>query len=166
MSDEFKRTCPNCFTEIVYNNYKSHYSAKTRNSICKSCRTRKANKSTKRYNKRDRNANWKGYKEIPYNWFSKYFERAGRKRNINGDITIEQVYILWLKQNKSCALSGLPIGWYDDNGKHTASIDRIDSNGEYTIDNIQLVHKDVNKMKNNLEESYFINLCTFISNHS
>ncbi len=45
----------------------------------------------------------------------------------------------------------------------SASIDRIDSSKEYTIDNVQLVHKDVNLMKNHFNQDYFINMCKMIS---
>ena len=44
----------------------------------------------------------------------------------------------------------------------TASLDRIDSNKGYTIDNVQWVHKDINKMKMDLEEDVFIDNCKLI----
>jgi hypothetical protein len=131
--------------------------------MCKSCRSTIANKSPKRNNKKQNNSQWKGYNEIPYNWFSRYFERKGRKKKHSGDINIEQVYELWIKQNKKCALSGVLIGFYDCGTNHTCSIDRIDSLKEYTLDNIQLVHKDVNIMKNKFDNQYFINMCKNIN---
>jgi hypothetical protein len=153
----YKRICPKCECEINYQIYKSFHSAKTRNSVCKSCRTRMANASPKRNAKMEKNPAWKGYKEIPYSWFSKYFERKGKKRQ--GNITIEDVYNLWLKQNKKCNLSGLDIDFIRRENGITASIDRIDSQKEYYIENIQLVHKDVNLMKNNFNLKYFIEIC-------
>lgn len=123
--------------------------------MCKSCRTTTANKSPIRNQKRENNPAWKGYKDIPYNWFSNYFKRSGKF----GDITIEQVYDLWIAQDKKCALSGVSIGFYDDGKTHTCSIDRIDSSGGYTLANIQLVHKDVNIMKNKFDNQYFIDIC-------
>lgn len=113
-------------------------------------------------NKSEKNPAWKGYKEIPYTWFSKYFERKGRKRN--GDITIQCVYELWLKQNKKCALSGLEIDFIKRENGISASIDRIDSNVDYIESNIQLVHKDVNLMKNHFQQDYFISICERITN--
>lgn len=127
--------------------------------MCKSCRTTTANKSPVRNQKRENNPAWKGYKDIPYNWFSNYFKRSGKF----GDITIEQVYDLWIAQDKKCALSGVSIGFYDDGKTHTCSIDRIDSSGGYTLANIQLVHKDVNIMKNKFEQAYFTEMCRLIS---
>ena len=131
--------------------------------MCKSCRTTIANKSPKRDVKRHNNSQWKGYKEIPYGWFSKYFERKGRKRAIPGDITIQQVHELWEKQSRKCALSGIEIGFYDCGKNHSCSIDRIDSSKEYTLDNIQLVHKDVNLMKNKFSQEYFLETCRKIT---
>lgn len=45
----------------------------------------------------------------------------------------------------------------------TASLDRKDSLKGYTIDNIQWLHKDVNQMKRNYSEEYFINTCLKIA---
>ncbi len=161
--------CSRCSITIEYTNYSSWHSAKTRNGVCKSCRTAIANQSPKRNTKKENNSQWKGYKEIPYHWFSRYFERKRSKnRKVKqGDITIEQVYDVWINQNKKCALSGLDIGFYDDGSTHTCSIDRIDSLGHYTIDNIQLVHKDINLMKNRFNQDYFIKMCQLITeNHN
>jgi hypothetical protein len=155
----YNHTCSICNKEITYTSYKSYWTAKKRNGMCKSCRTTTANKSPVRNQKRENNPAWKGYKGIPYNWFSNYFKRSGK----SGDITIEQVYDLWIAQDKKCALSGVSIGFYDDGKTHTCSIDRIDSSGSYTLANIQLVHKDVNIMKNKFEQAYFTEMCRLIS---
>jgi hypothetical protein len=157
-----QRECPDCHKTIIYKTNSSYYSATRRNSICKTCRTIRANKSSKRDNTGEKNAFWKGYKDIPFHWFSKYFLRKGRNRK--GDITIEQVYNLWINQNKKCKLSGLDIDFIRREAGVSASIDRIDSSKEYTMDNIQLVHKDINLMKNHFNQEYFINVCKMISN--
>lgn len=164
----YTRICNNCGNTIIYNNYSSYWNANSRNSTCKSCRTVIANKSKKRDVKKDKNSQWKGYKEIPYSWFSKYFERKRKlknnKKQKEGDITIEQIYTLWLKQDKKCSLSGIEIGFYDGkNNSHTASIDRIDSDLGYILSNVQLVHKDVNIMKNKFSNHYFIEMCKKIA---
>ena len=94
--------------------------------------------------------------------------RLSRKtRNFN--ITIKQAWELFVKQNGRCALSGVDIMFVKIGGhnklsiKPTASLDRIDSNGDYTIDNVQWVHKDVNRMKNVFAQDYFIDMCKKIS---
>lgn len=115
--------------------------------------------------KLNKNSQWKGYMGIPFAWFSNYFLRKGKKRK--GSVTIEDIYNLWIKQNKKCALSGIDID-FTKNEKIgiTASIDRIDSNGEYHLNNIQLVHKDINLMKNSFKEEYFLNICKKITEYN
>jgi len=163
LSKVYSRICPNCNKEIIYKNYKSYHSALSRSSICKSCRTTNANKSPNRKCKKEDNPAWKGYKNIP-GAFLKGYRRSAKlsDKKIIG-FNLEDVYNIWLSQNKKCNLSGLPINWGDEeNNKNTASIDRIDSNKGYTLDNIQLVHKDVNLMKNKFDQDYFINICKLI----
>jgi len=110
--------------------------------------------------KLENNPAWKGYKCIPYSWFSRYFERTSQYRKSHtGTITIQNVYDIWINQNKKCKLSGVPIDWTRGTDGVSASIDRIDSDGEYDIDNVQLVHKHVNIMKNQYNQDYFINMC-------
>jgi hypothetical protein len=113
--------------------------------------------------KMEQNPAWKGYKEIPYAWFSKYFERNTKHANKRfGNITIQEVHELWIKQDKKCALTRLQIDWIRRDNGVTCSIDRISSDGEYTIDNVQLVHKDINLMKNHFDQDYFIQLCKLV----
>ncbi len=50
-------------------------------------------------------------------------------------------------------------------GKQTASLDRIDSSGNYTENNIQWVHKDINKMKNVFSMDQLIEYCKKIVDH-
>jgi len=79
--------------------------------------------------------------------------------------------LLHTQQNNHCALSGLPISISntvrgDMHGETTASLDRIESNKGYTRDNVQWVHKDINKMKMDLDEKEFIELCKAVAIHS
>jgi hypothetical protein len=46
----------------------------------------------------------------------------------------------------------------------TASLDRIDSSKSYNKNNIQWVHKDVNKMKWAFNQNHFIKFCKLIAN--
>ena len=45
----------------------------------------------------------------------------------------------------------------------TASLDRIDSTKGYSKDNIQWVHKDINCMKMDFSQQYFIDLCVKVA---
>jgi hypothetical protein len=80
------------------------------------------------------------------------------------EIDIKFAWKLFLKQKRRCALTGLELHF----GKHgydkfTASLDRIDNNVGYKKNNVQWVHKDVNKMKNVFPEKYFIEMCSLIT---
>ena len=84
---------------------------------------------------------------------------------INGykfDLTIAQLEELFDKQNGKCALSKIPLTFavkHKDKNETTASLDRINNYGNYTIDNVQWVHKDINRMKWAYDLNYFISLC-------
>ena len=47
----------------------------------------------------------------------------------------------------------------------TASVDRIDSSKGYIADNIQILHKDINVMKWDFTQDYFLHLCYLIYNN-
>lgn len=162
---EYSKECPNCGKKIIFSDKYSLKKSIDKNSNCKSCTCILRNTSGLMSIK-DKNSQWKGYKEIPYNWFSNYFERGVKKNKRMGNITIEEVYDMWISQNKKCKLSNLNIGFYDDGKTHTCSIDRIDSSKEYTSDNIQLVHKDINMMKRIYSNGYFIKMCKMVANNN
>jgi archaellum component FlaC len=74
-----------------------------------------------------------------------------------------------LKQNKLCALSGLPIKFARANkrtSETSASLDRIDSTKNYVEGNVQWVHKEVNIMKNVYNQEHFIEMCKLIANNN
>lgn len=117
-------------------------------------------------------ANWKGFGEIPGTLWGSY-KRGARIRGFSFDITIEYAWNLYLSQQKTCALSGVPISIDTTVGilnKHdgkntTASLDRIDSLKGYEKGNVQWIHKDINRLKMAWPEDYFLEMCTNIINH-
>ncbi len=110
--------------------------------------------------------NFKGYKEISLTQWNRA-KKCAREGGRLFDINIEQAYEIFLKQNKKCAISGLDIGFGVPGKKYrsnvTASLDRIDSDKNYTLDNVQWVHKDINWMKQDFNEEYFIKTCKKIA---
>jgi hypothetical protein len=85
------------------------------------------------------------------------------------NITIEDISLLLEKQNFQCALSSIPIILnYGGIEKctNTASLDRIDNKIGYIINNVQWVHKDVNWMKQDFDQPYFISLCIAIAHRN
>lgn len=111
---------------------------------------------------RESNPSWSGYKDIPGQFWG-ILVRGAKEREINVDITIEDLQDVWLLQGGKCALSGLDIKLCAKRDGLTASVDRIDSALGYVKGNIQFVHKDVNLMKNKFNQEYFIEMCRNIT---
>lgn len=117
------------------------------------------------YHSGEFHAQWKGCGEISgqtWNTISRVNQRGHRRdrQNLPFDITIQEAWDLFLKQNRKCALTGVPIYFPKKNyGERTASLDRIDCKKGYVKGNVQWVHKDVNRMKNIFPQEYFIDTC-------
>lgn len=103
---------------------------------------------------------------IPGNFFYS-IKSSASIRGYEFDLTKDDIWDLFIKQNKKCAYSGIELIMYTNKkNERTASLDRINNDIGYVIDNIQWVHKDVNLMKSDKEEKYFINLCKTIYEYS
>lgn len=102
------------------------------------------------------------HKHIPSFLWTNLMGRV-REGGYNMDIDKDFVWDLYNKQNGKCALTGWNIMFSPDNIKNTASIDRIDSDKDYTKDNIQLTHKIVNRCKLNCPEDLFYNICKAVT---
>lgn len=75
---------------------------------------------------------------------------------------MQDAWTQYEKQGGLCAMTGWPLGIECSSkkrGNKTGSLDRIDSNKGYEVDNIQWVHKDVNQMKWSLSGERFIEIC-------
>jgi hypothetical protein len=112
-----------------------------------------------------KHSQWTGIGEISGDFWYDHVKRSadgskGRKVK-ELSITIEDAWNLFLKQNRKCALSGLDLTFpkKSKDKNYTASLDRIDSSEGYMLENVQWVHKHINKMKNNFDNQYFINVC-------
>jgi len=111
-------------------------------------------------------AKWSGYEEISGSFFSK-INRNAKKRNLEFNITIKDIWDLYIKQDRKCALTGQPI-FFDRKSNpqiENCSLDRIDSHKGYILDNIQLTTKKINMAKQNLNNEEFINLCRNVVNN-
>lgn len=104
---------------------------------------------------------------------SKYFsgdflsrcKRGAKTRNIGWHLTKEDLDSIIEAQSGKCNLTNENLTYgYIPLSDYTASIDRIDSSKDYTKDNIQILHKDVNLCKQSLSQTDFINLCKAVAN--
>ncbi len=117
-------------------------------------------------NKRMSEFMWKGFEEISGHFWGQV-KSSARLRNMDFQITRQEVWDKFLKQNRKCALTGMEL-FFDrtDNTKITASLDRIDSSIGYLESNIQWVHKVINRMKSNMSDTEFTCWCNKVTNHS
>lgn len=98
-------------------------------------------------------------------------KRGAKTRSIPWRITMQQFLDQFAKQGGKCALTGVELQWpkgaLEANlGRHTASLDRIDSSRGYTADNIQWVHKFVNMLKGKRTDAELIHWARLIAAHA
>ena len=107
------------------------------------------------------NHRWKGCGEIG-GWTWNNYRLSAKARNIPFHLSVKDMWNIFVLQNRKCSLSGKELFFspLQVSGKKTnASLDRIDSNGGYTLDNVQWVTKDINLAKRTLSQEAFINVC-------
>lgn len=102
----------------------------------------------------------------------KYLTRLKRNARLRGlqveaSISTASLEDIFDRQGGRCALTGVEIALLaSERTEATASIDRIDSQQGYALDNIQWVHKTVNEMKNNQTETEFRYWCSKVAQHA
>lgn len=105
----------------------------------------------------------KAYKRI---WNT--IKKNAMVRDLEFSIDPDYAFGLLANQGNHCKISGMPI-WIADANKDrardqtTASLDRIDSSLGYIVGNVQWLHKDVNKMKWDLSQDRFLEICRMIA---
>lgn len=143
--------CSKEFKATFHNVYRGNY---------KSCGCKRTAINSRSYK-------WKGHGEISGSYFIKLIKGA-EDRNLIFQITIEQIWDLFLRQNRKCIFTGIelkfPLSRSDTT--QTASLDRINSSKGYVLDNVQWVHKDINIMKQSMNDEEFLDWIKIIYNHS
>ncbi len=105
------------------------------------------------------------------NWYNKNLIRIrvlqakhrAKRKNLDFELTDNVILDKIKKQNGKCYISHLEMK-YNKNDKHSLSIDRLDSNKGYTIDNTILVTQFVNISKNDLSLEQFLKEIEFCYN--
>lgn len=110
--------------------------------------------------KGEKSPRWKGTGGLSASYWSRV-KLGALTRGLEFDISMDCVVEMFHRQNKKCILSGIDIEM-----NKTASLDRIDSKLGYVKDNVQWVHKDINKLKSDFNQDYFIELCKKIANQN
>lgn len=101
------------------------------------------------------------------------YKYGAKIRKYEWSLTNNYLWELYQKQDGKCSLSGVDLSFSESGiGKKgakdvsTASLDRIDSTKGYTAGNVQWIHKDINKMKNNQPQESFLEWCKLINNYN
>lgn len=96
---------------------------------------------------------------ISGNWRRYFRQLCQYKKEARKDINEDMLLEILERQEYTCALSGMELTCVRAKGvtfRTNASIDRIDSNLGYNIENIQIVCNVVNKMKQDLSMEEFV----------
>ncbi len=93
-------------------------------------------------------------KKEPLRFILRDAKQHSKKSSRKFEITLEDLKKLIEIQGNKCALSGIEF-----NEEMKPSLDRIDSEKGYEINNIQLVTIEINRMKSNLQQDKFLDLC-------
>ena len=118
-------------------------------SWCKICCTEGNERSREK-----QNATIEGRAKI----FLRNAQNSAKKRNQEFSLTIQDIVDCWHKQLGFCAYSGRAMAF--EAGKlNTVSIERIDSNVGYTVENTVLVCQAINRMKSDFSFEDFFALC-------
>ena len=112
----------------------------------------------------DKNSDILGLGDIPLTHLNAIKQNA-IKQNLEYSIDNQYLWDLFLKQNKKCVLSGVPLKFTDHTRtsefrcETTASLDRIDSNVGYVVGNVRWVHKDINRIRWAFDDETFLEWC-------
>jgi len=144
------KTCFCCKTDKSYNLFFKHnQTGDGYHSWCKDCCTKGNNRSRAKLN-----STIEGRATV----FLRNAKNAAEKRQQDFLLTIQDIVDCWNSQSGICAYSGR-IMTLEAGNLHTVSIERIDSNKGYVLENTILVCQAINRMKSNFEFNDFYDLC-------
>lgn len=139
------KTCKNCKQERPIDQFEHFGSRNSTRSICNSCKSSSRNK-------------------VYSSDYEKYLRRLhsklkySRQKTHDWKLEADELIEIWKAQNGKCAVSGVNMTHHVDGGGHkefNASIDRINPDGGYNPQNVQLVAYRVNMMRHTLSMDMF-----------
>ena len=92
-------------------------------------------------------------------------KNRARQKKLSFSLTVEDFLQLYVVQNGNCFYSGLPLS-LNIGTPNIISIDRLDSNLGYDINNCVLTTYIVNVMKNDSSVDDFLNMCKIITENN
>jgi hypothetical protein len=95
---------------------------------------------------------WQGTGELYLDQFTA-IKASAIKRNLEFSVDAEFLWNLFLKQNRRCDLTGLPLSLIKKGRKRgSASLDRTNNEEGYTKTNVRWVHQTANLIKRTLSD--------------
>lgn len=126
-----------------------------RPKMCMSCR-----------NQMISDVNWRGFWDISGTYLNSIIKGA-KRRGISYEVDAKNLWDQFLRQDKKCAITGVELTFgRNKHSETTASLDRINSQMGYVVGNIQWIHKDLNKMKMDMDQNKFIEWCHKVSSYT
>ena len=147
------KPCYSCGKEQSYLRKNYAYESLRQKKTCKKCSNTKIE-----------NCHRGWHRGIRLSWFNK-LKVGAETRGIQFLLNIDDVADLYAKQEGKCALTDWSV-IFPETGhpqKADASLDRIDSKKPYQIDNVQIVHKLVNMIKNKYSQEQFVEVCKAVA---
>jgi hypothetical protein len=150
------RLCPACYHLQPYKRRAGALAAAEARTLCKPCTNRTTENTHHGY-----------YRNIRISWYNRIRYNAESRKRL-WSITMDDLANRMEQQQGRCALTGWSIYFPEirDAGEGQASVDRIDSAGDYTLDNIQLLDARINMMKQSYSQDFFIHACRAIAAHA
>jgi DNA-directed RNA polymerase subunit RPC12/RpoP len=133
--------CPDCGVERLFKGRRHALASARGGSRCRPC-------SSKEHRKRP---HINGFRPGDIS----RFRDGAAARGYEFALTVENVSEMWDKQGGRCAISGIEMC----KRPRTWSLDRKDNSLGYTMDNVWLVEKRLNIMRNVFDVDEFIRLC-------
>lgn len=152
-ASQYTKYCQLCGNVQSYTLKSELARATKKNTVCRAC-----------HNKAGKGHKGK-YKDIAIAWFEEKRRKALQRDKVF-EIDIEYIWRVYVRQNKKCALSGLPLDFSKDTDSGIVSLDRIKNDKGYVKRNVQLVHKDINFMKYVYDQKYFIKMCKLVAENN
>ena len=107
----------------------------------------------------------KGYEEISYQFYRR-IKRNATDRGIEFSLEMKDIWDQYINQNRKCKFTNLDLTFTQDYNYpeiQTVSVERTNSNKGYSVDNIQVVHKFLNVMKQSFTNEEFVAICKTVS---
>jgi hypothetical protein len=164
-----KFKCPRCYRTLDYNGFDHLFGVRPARGeghylhpFCKRCR-------------KELRSKWLSHPEFTTEVHTcmtrlvSTMKGGARTRDIAVAVDADDLLGLWFQQGGKCALSGYPM-LIKPKSPHfkdpmSASVDRIDSDGIYRLDNVQLVCVRANLMKGDMHHNDLVEWCKRILAH-